>query len=96
MPEKVAGNVLKSDLFENLPRGNDSRLKKCVESLNLEGIESCDEQLQQSVTDLMVEYQHLFAMNLSELGKTSLVHHDIKLDDDSIYGLLSKDTPTSV
>ena len=28
-----------------------------------------------------MEYQHLFAMNLSELGKTSLVQHDIKLDD---------------
>ena len=29
----------------------------------------------------MTEYQHLFAMNLSELGKTTLVQHEIKLDD---------------
>ena len=28
-----------------------------------------------------MEYQHLFAMSLSELGKTSLVQHDIKLDN---------------
>ena len=28
-----------------------------------------------------MEYQHLFVMNLSELGKTSPVQHDIKLDD---------------
>ena len=28
-----------------------------------------------------MEYQHLFAMDLSELGKTSLVQHDIKLDN---------------
>ena len=28
-----------------------------------------------------MEYQHLFGMNLSELGKTSLVQHDIKLAD---------------
>ena len=27
-----------------------------------------------------MEYQHLFAMNLSELGQTSLVQHDTKLD----------------
>ena len=27
-----------------------------------------------------MEYQHLFVMNLNELGKTSLVQHDIKLD----------------
>ena len=28
-----------------------------------------------------MEYKHLFAMNLSELGKMSLVQYDIKLDD---------------
>ena len=28
-----------------------------------------------------MEYWHLFTRNLSELGKTSLVQHDIKLDD---------------
>ena len=71
----------KSELLENFPKGNHSRLKKLFKSLNLEGIESWDEQQQQSAKDLMTEYQHLFVMNLSELGKTSLVQHDIKLDD---------------
>ena len=55
--------------------------QKLFESLNLEGIESWEEQQQQSARDLITEYQHLFAMNLSELSKTSLVQHDIKLDD---------------
>ena len=32
-----------------------------------------------------MEYQHLFAINLSELGKTSLVQHDIKLDDSTPF-----------
>ena len=32
-----------------------------------------------------MEYQHLFAMNLSELGKTSLVQHHIKLDDLTLF-----------
>ena len=49
--------------------------------MNLQGIESWTKQQQQSAKDLITEYQHLFAMNLSELGKTSLVQHDIKLDD---------------
>ena len=40
-----------------------------------------DEQQQQSAKDLTTEYQHLFVMSLSESGKTSLVQHDIKLDD---------------
>ena len=81
MPEKVVGNPLKRDLLENLPRENDSRLKKLFKSLNLDGIESWEEQQQQSARDLIMEYQHLFVMNLSESGKTSLVQHDIKLDD---------------
>ena len=29
----------------------------------------------------MEEYQHLFALNLKELGRTSLVQHEIKLSD---------------
>ena len=32
-----------------------------------------------------MEYQHPFAMNLSELGKTSLVQLDIKLDDMTLF-----------
>ena len=81
IPKKVVGLSLKSDLLENLPKGNYSRLEKLFESLNLEGIESWDEQQQQSARNLKTEYQHLFAMNLSELGKTSLAQHDVKLDD---------------
>ena len=81
IPKKVAGNVPKGDLLENLPKENRGRLQKLFESLNLNGIESGDEQQQQSVRNLLMEYQHLFVMNLSELGKTSLVQHDIKLDD---------------
>ena len=80
VPKKVAGNAPKGDLLESLPRENGSRLEKCLESLNLNGIESWDEQ-QQSVRDLLAEYQDLFAMNLSELGKMCLVQHNIKLDD---------------
>ena len=80
-PRRLWENLQKSDLLENLPKGDDSRLKKLFESLNLEGIESWDDQQQQSARDLVTKYQHLFAMNLSELGKTSLVQHDIRLDD---------------
>ena len=32
-----------------------------------------------------MEYQHLFALTLSKLGKTSLVQHDIKLDDETPF-----------
>ena len=80
VPKKVAGNAPKGDLLGNLPEENESTLKKLFKSLNLNN-KSWNEQQQQSVRDLITEYQYLFAMNLSELCKISLVHHDIKLDD---------------
>ena len=79
--KEVAGNVPKSNLLKNLPRKEEGRVKKILESLNLQGIESWTEQQQQSARNLIREYQNLFALNLSELGRNSLVQHDIKLDD---------------
>ena len=62
---------------------DDDRLSKILEKLDLKGIESWTEQQQQSVRKLLKEYQHLFALNLKELGKTSLVQHDIQLSDET-------------
>ena len=59
----------------------EERIDKILEGLNLQGIESWNEWQQQSARTLIREYQHLFALTLNELGKTSLVQHDIKLDD---------------
>ena len=75
--KKVGGNVPKSNLLKK----EEGRVKEILESLNLQGIESWTEQQQQSARNLIREYQHLFALNFSEYGKTSLVQHDIKLDD---------------
>ena len=81
IPKKVVGKSPKSDLLENLPEENGGRLNEILVSLNLQSIESWTDQQQQSANDLIAEYHHLFALNLGELGKTSLVQHDIKLDD---------------
>ena len=83
--EKVVGKLPKCNLLENLPKGDDSRLETIFESLNLKGIESWDEQQQQGAREPITEFQHLFAMNLNELVKTSLVQQDIKLDDMSPF-----------
>ena len=56
VPKKVAGNSLKSDLLENLPEENGGRLKKILESLNLQSIESWTDQQQQSAKNLVTEY----------------------------------------
>ena len=79
--KKEAGNTPKSSLLENMPNAKEERIGKILECLSLQGIESWNEQQQQSARTLIREYQHLFALTLNELGKTSLVQHDIKLDD---------------
>ena len=83
--EKEAGNAPKSTLLENLLEAKEERIEKILESLNLQSIESWNEQQQQSARALIREYQHLFALTLNELGKTSLVQHDIKLDDETPF-----------
>ena len=81
MLEKEAGNVPKSTLLERVPKAKEERIEKILGSLDLQGIESWNGQQQQSARSLIREYQHLFALTLNELGKTSLVQHYIKLSD---------------
>ena len=83
--QKEAGNVPKSTLLKYVPDAKEERIDKILESLSLQGIESWSEQQQQSAKSLIREYQHLFALTLNELGKTSLVQHDIKLDDETPF-----------
>ena len=49
--------------------------------MDLSGIKEWPEDLQQKVHDLVIEYQHLFALNDLELGKTAKVKHEIKLNN---------------
>ena len=83
MDEKVTKDITKESQSEDLPKEDDERVSKILEKLDLEGIETWTEQQQCSVRKLLEEYQHLFALNLKELGKTSLVQHEIKLNDNT-------------
>ena len=73
--------ISKKKQSENSSEKNDERLSKILEKLDLEGIKSWTEQQQCSVRKLLEEYQHLFGLNLRELGKTFLVQHEIQLSD---------------
>ena len=94
--KKEAGNAPKSTLLENVLDGKEERIDKILDSLSLQGIESWNEQQQQSARTLIREYQHLFALTLNELGKTSLVQltsswiikHPLKKDNGE-YPLIS-------
>ena len=75
----------KAPYSKNVFNTKEERIDKILESLSLQGIESWNEQQQQSAKSLIREYQHLFALTLNELGKTSLVQHNIKLDDETPF-----------
>ena len=79
--EEVTGNINRENQFENLTKEKGERMSKILEKIDLTGIESWMEQQQYLVKQLLEEYQHLFALNLKELGKTSLVQHEIKLSN---------------
>ena len=78
---EVCGN----SQFKTLAEEKNVRISKILEQLDLAGIESWMEQQQSLVKKLLEEYQHLFALNLKELGRTSLVQHEIKLSNDKPF-----------
>ena len=78
---EVCGN----SQFETLAEEKNERISKILEQLDLTGIESWTEQQQSLVKKLLEEYQHLLALNLKELGRTSLVQHKIKLSSDKPF-----------
>ena len=85
MYEKVTRDIPKENQSENSSEKNSDRLSKISEKLDLDGIESWTERQQCSVRKLLEEYQHLFALNLRELNKTSLVQHEIQLSDKTSF-----------
>ena len=78
---KVTKDITKENQSEDSPEKDDERVSKILEKLDLTGIESWTDQQHCPAKKLLEEYQHLFALNLKELGKTSLVQHEIKLSN---------------
>ena len=82
------GNILEntkvnSDENVKWPEPTPERLNELFTKLDLSGIEEWPVDLQQEVHNLMLEYQHqhLFTLNDLELGKISMVKHEIKLNN---------------
>ena len=63
------------------PEPTPERLNELFTKLNLSDIKEWPEDLQQKVHNLMVEYQHLFTLNKLEIGKMSMVKHEIKFSN---------------
>ena len=84
--EQTKGSVLKNEKM-NLDKNSKwlqpmpERLNELFTKLDLTDITDWPEDLQQQVHELMIEYQHLFALNDLELGKTPMIKHEIKLSN---------------
>ena len=83
--EGITENITKSSQSKDLIKEKGKRKIKILEKLDLTGIESWTEQQQCSIKKLLEEYQHLFAINLKELGKTYLVQHEIRLNNNTPF-----------
>ena len=83
--EEATEDITEESQSEDLIKGKGKRMSQILEKLDLMGIESWTEQQWSSVKKLLEEYQHLFALNLKELGRTSLVQHEIRLNDKTSF-----------
>ena len=61
------------------------RLDKLFEKLDLSGAHVWTDQERQEIRDLLTEYRELFTLDDLELGKMSLVKHDVKLMNDTPF-----------
>ena len=61
------------------------RLDKLFSKLDFSGMEEWPEDVQQQVVDLFKEYHHIFALSDLELGCTSKIKHEIKLDNETPF-----------
>ena len=52
-----------------------------LEVLDLQGLREWPEHEQEQVRELLLKWEHLFACNYLDLGKTALIKHKIKVTD---------------
>ena len=52
-----------------------------LEEFNLQGLEECPKEEQEHARNLLVKWEHLSAHSDLDVGKTSLIRHQIKLTD---------------
>ena len=88
-PEKVliqqANRATEKRFESDSEEIKEERLEKLFSKLDLSGCEDWSTDNQESIRELITNYEHLFALDTLELGKTSLVKHKIVLDDEKPF-----------
>ena len=60
---------------------NKSQKGWVLEALDLQGLKECPESEQKQARELLLKWEHLFAHNNLDLGKTTLIKHKIQVTD---------------
>ena len=68
-----------------LGQSEEERIKKLFDLLDLKGLETWPKIDQRKASELIKEYQDIFALKDTELGHTKLIKHEIKLLDDKPF-----------
>ena len=56
-----------------------------MEALDLQGLQDWPESEQEQARELLLKWEHLFAQNDLDLGKTALIKHKIKLTNQTPF-----------
>ena len=71
----------KESKLDQIPEKTPARLEKLFDKLDLSGMMGWSQSQKQQMKQVFENYHHLFALEDLELGKTDLVKHVIKLDN---------------
>ena len=70
---------------EQIPEKTPARIEKLFNKLDLSGMKGWSLSQKQQIKQVFENYHHLFALEDLELGKTDLVKHVIKLDNQQLF-----------
>ena len=82
--EKLGTNI-EGHKLPPIPELSPARLDKLFKKLDFSGMEEWSEDVQQQVVELFKEYHHIFVLTDLELGCTSKIKHEIKLDNETPF-----------
>ena len=75
----------KESKLEQIPEKTPARIEKLSSKLDLTGMMGWSQSQKQQMRQVFENYHHLFALEDLELGKTDLVKHVIKLDNQQCF-----------
>ena len=87
VPPMLAPRIHKEKEFKKkqIPEKTPARIEKLFNKLDLSGIMRWSLSQKQQMKQVFENYHHLFALEDLELGKTDLVNHVIKLDNQQLF-----------